>query len=472
MEPRARWALAITSIAFFIVMLDNLVVMTAVPPIREELHASLEELEWTVNAYTLTFAVLLLMGAALGDRFGRRRLFAIGLSIFTVASAGAALASNMEMLIAARAVQGLGAAILTPLTLTLLSDAFPRERRGLALGISSGVSGIAIASGPLVGGAITESISWHWIFWLNVPIGIVTVPLALLRFRESFGPARRLDVPGLVLGSVGLLGLVWGMINGNSKGWASAEIVSLLLAGTVLTVAFVLWELRAPAPMLPMRFFRSRAFSAANAASFLMYFGMFGSIFLLTQFLQTAQGLSPLGAGLRLLPWTAIPLVVAPLGGILGERMPKALMATGLSLQALGLVWMAAVITPTVDYVRLVVPFLVSGAGMAMFFAPVLLVTLASVRRVEEGQASGAQAAIRELGGVFGVVVLASIFASYGGYASPDSFSDGTVVAVAVGAVVVALGALACLLVPPLGERDRRRTTAAHEIIAVVKGEG
>jgi EmrB/QacA subfamily drug resistance transporter len=472
MERRARWTLAITAIAFFIVMLDNLVVMTALPLIRVDLHASLEELEWTVNAYTLTFAVLLLTGAALGDRYGRKRLFAVGLALFTLASAGAALATNMETLIAARAVQGIGGAILTPLTLTLLSDAFPSERRGFALGVWSGISGIAVASGPLVGGAIAEGISWQWIFWVNVPIGLVTLPLALLGLRESFGPSRRFDLTGLSLASVGLFGIVWGAINGNAKGWTSAEIVLALLAGAALLVVFALWELRAPAPMLPLRFFRNRAFSAANVASLLMYFGMFGSIFLLMQFLQTAQRLSPLAAGVRLLPWTAVPLVVAPLAGIFGERMPKPLMAVGLTLQAVGLAWIAAVLTPTVAYVELVVPFIISGAGMAMFFAPVLLVVLAAVRRAEEGQASGAQAAIRELGGVFGVAVLASVFASYGGYATPASFTDGTVAAVWVGAVVVALGAVACLAIPPLGERERRRTTAAHEIIAVIKGDG
>jgi EmrB/QacA subfamily drug resistance transporter len=471
MERGARWTLVITSIAFFIVMLDNLVVMTALPVIRVDLHASLQELEWTVNAYTLTFAVLLLTGAALGDRFGRKRLFTIGLAIFTLASAAAALSSSMQSLIAARAVQGVGGAILTPLTLTLLSDAFPKERRGVALGIWSGISGIAVASGPLVGGAIVESISWHWIFWLNVPIGLAALPLAFFQLRESFGADRRLDLPGLVLASVGLLGIVWGMINGNARGWTSRDIIVALLAGAVLIVAFVFWELRTPAPMLPMRFFRNRAFSAANVASLLMYFGMFGSIFLLAQFLQTAQGFSPLAAGVRLLPWTAVPLVVAPIAGILGERMPKALMALGLALQAIGLAWMAAVITPTVNYIQLVVPFIISGAGMAMFFAPVLLVVLASVRQVEEGKASGAQAAIRELGGVFGIVALAAVFASYGSYASANSFSDGTVVAVWVGAAVVAVGALACLAIPPLRQRDLRRTTGVHEISAILEGK-
>ncbi|MGH3084687.1 MAG: DHA2 family efflux MFS transporter permease subunit, partial [Gaiellaceae bacterium] len=299
-RPRTLWTFVITSLALFMVVLDNLVVSTALPVIRTDLNASLEGLEWTVNAYTLTFAVFLLTGAALGDRFGRRRVFVAGLTIFTGASAAAALAPTMDALIVARAIQGIGGAIVTPLTLTILSEAFPKEKRGLALGAWSGIAGLAVASGPLVGGAVVDGISWQWIFWLNVPIGILLVPLAFGFLRETHGPAGGLDLPGLALVSLGLLGLVWGLIHGNGDGWTSPQIVASLGVGAVLTAAFVAWELRAQAPMLPMRFFRNRAFAAANGASLLMYFGMFGSIFLLAQFLQTVQGHSPLGAGLRI----------------------------------------------------------------------------------------------------------------------------------------------------------------------------
>jgi EmrB/QacA subfamily drug resistance transporter len=439
----------ITSLALFMVVLDNLVVSTALPVIRTDLGASLEELEWTVNAYTLTFAVLLLTGAALGDRFGRRRMFAIGLTIFTAASAAAALAPSMDALILARAIQGVGGAIVTPLTLTILSDAFPKEKRGLALGAWSGIAGLAVASGPLVGGAVVDGISWQWIFWLNVPLGILLLPLAMRFLRETRGPASTLDLTGLGLASAGLLGLVWGLIHGNGDGWTSPQIVASLTAGAVLTAGFVAWELRAPAPMLPMRFFRDRAFAAANGASLLMYFGMFGSIFLLTQFLQTVQGHSPLGAGLRVLPWTAMPMIVAPIAGALSDRIGgRPLMAVGLSLQAVGLGWLAAVSTPTVPYSDLVIPFILSGTGMAMFFAPVANVVLSAVRPEEEGQASGANNAIREVGGVFGVAVLASVFASYGGYGTPQSFVDGLTPAIWVGAIVVAVGALISLAIP------------------------
>jgi EmrB/QacA subfamily drug resistance transporter len=448
-KTRTLWTFVITSFALFMVVLDNLVVSTALPVIRTDLGATLEELEWTVNAYTLTFAVFLLTGAALGDRFGRRRVFVAGLAIFTGASAAAALAPTTDALIAARAIQGIGGAIVTPLTLTILSGAFPKEKRGLALGAWSGIAGLAVASGPLVGGAVVDGISWQWIFWLNVPVGILLIPLAYTFLRESHGPAGQLDLPGLALASGGLLGLVWGLVNGNGDGWTSPQIVGSLVAGAILTAGFVAWELRAPAPMLPMRFFRDRAFAAANGASLLMYFGMFGSIFLLAQFLQTVQGHSPLGAGLRVLPWTAMPMVVAPIAGALSDRIGgRPLMAGGLALQAIGLGWLAAVSTPSVPYTELVVPFILSGTGMAMFFAPVANVVLSSVRPSEEGQASGANNTIREVGGVFGVAVLASVFAHQGGYGTPQTFVDGLSPAIWVGAIVVAVGAVISLAIP------------------------
>jgi EmrB/QacA subfamily drug resistance transporter len=460
-QARMIWTFAITSIALFMVVLDNLVVSTAIPVIRVDLNASLEQLEWTVNAYTLTFAVLLLTGAALGDRFGRRKVFLLGLALFTGASAAAALAPSIEALIAARAIQGVGGAIVTPLSLTILSDAFPAKRRGLAIGAWSGIAGLAVAAGPLVGGAVVEGISWQWIFWLNVPVGLVLLPLGL-RLRESHGPDRALDLPGLALASGGLLGIVWGLVNGNADGWTSTGIVLALTAGAALLVAFVLWELRAREPMLPLRFFRNRAFAAANGASLLMYFGMFGSIFLLTQFFQTAQGYSPLESGLRVLPWTAMPMVVAPLAGALSDRIGgRPLMAGGLALQALGLAWIATVSEPDVGYASLVLPFILSGTGMAMFFAPVANVVLSSVKTTEEGKASGANNAIREVGGVLGVAVLASVFARYGDFTPPAEFNDGLVPATWIGAGVVAAGALIALAIPPIRRRRQERLEPA-----------
>jgi EmrB/QacA subfamily drug resistance transporter len=442
------WTLAITSIALFMVSLDNLVVTTALPVIRGELHASISQLEWTVNAYTLTFAVLLLTGAALGDRFGRRRMFVLGLLLFTGASAAAALATTATSLDVARAVQGIGGAIVTPLTLTILSSAVPAGRRGLALGIWGGVGGLAVALGPLLGGAIVDGVSWHWIFWLNVPIGLVLAPLAWRRLDETTGVDRGLDLPGVALASTGLLGIVWGLVRGNGVGWTSAQIVGTIVVGVLLVAAFVVWELRASSPMLPMQFFRNRTFALTNVASLLMYFGMFGSIFLLAQFFQTVQHYSPLQSGLRILPWTAMPMIIAPIAGAVSDRIGgQRLMAAGLFLQAAGLLWIAGISSPTTPYVDLIGPFMLSGVGMALFFAPVANVVLGSVRPEQEGKASGANNAIRELGGVFGVAVLAAVFSHVGGYQTPESFAHGMTIAVYIGGSLVGVGALAAALI-------------------------
>ena len=443
---RVLWTFAISSIALFMAALDNLVVTTALPVIRASFQANLAELEWIVNAYTLTFAVLLLTGAALGDRFGRKRLFIIGLVIFTGGSAIAALSSNVTVLIVARAIQGLGGAILTPLSLTILSAAVPRERRAVALGAWGGIAGLAIAIGPLVGGAISEGLAWQWIFWVNVPIGLVAIPMAYARLTETHGPSTRLDLPGLGLVSSGLFAVVWGLVRANEQGWTSPEILGSFAAGIVLLAGFVAWEARSAEPMLPLRLFRSRSFSAANVVSMLMTFGMFGSIFLLAQFFQVVQHYSPLQAGLRTLPWTIMPVFVAPIAGLLSSRTgTRPLLVVGMTFQAIALGWMSLVITPTVDYGAIVPSFILAGVGMGLFFAPIANVVLSAVRPEEEGKASGANNAIRELGGVFGVAVLASIFSANGGYATGQTFVDGLVPAMQVGTVVVAFGALAAL---------------------------
>jgi EmrB/QacA subfamily drug resistance transporter len=446
---RSIWTLAIVSVALFMVTLDNLVVTNALVSIREDLGATLEELEWTVNAYTLSFAVFLLTGAALGDRLGRRAVFATGLGIFTIASAAAAVAPTTDALIASRALQGLGAAVITPLSLTLLSDAFAADKRGLALGIWSGVSGLGVALGPVVGGAVVEGFSWQWIFWLNVPIGIALAPIALAALKESHGPSRSLDVPGVALASAGLLGVVFGIVRSQELGWTSSTVLGSIAAGAVLLAGFVAWELRAKTPMLPMRFFSNRAFSATNGVSLAMFFGSFGSIFLLAQFFQVAQGYSPLEAGIRTLPWTAMPIFVAPIAGILSDRLgSRPLMAAGLALQAAGLAWLAAVTAPSVAYGLLVPGFVMAGAGMALVFAPAANAVLGAVRPEEAGQASGATNTIREVGGVLGVAVLATVFSSNGGMVSPQAYVDGLVPAVWVGAAVLAFGALVALLIP------------------------
>jgi EmrB/QacA subfamily drug resistance transporter len=446
---RRGWTLGIVSLGLFMVVLDNLVVNVALPSIHRDLGASIQSLEWTVSAYILSYAVLLLTGAALGDRFGRKRMFMAGIALFTASSAAAALAPSIDTLIAARAIQGIGAAIATPLTLTLLADAFPPDRRGMAIGVWSGISGIAVALGPLVGGAVVQAASWQWIFWINVPIGIALVPLAGLRLTESHGPAARLDLVGLGLSSTGLFGIVFGLVRSQSLGWGSPVIVASLAAGVALVLAFVAYERRTDSPMLPMSFFASRGFAVTNAVSLAMYFGMFGSIFFLSQFLQNVLGNSPLQAGVKLLVWTGATMVVAPLAGFFSERYGSRLfMAAGLALQAIALGWLAADASVTQSYASMIGPFVLAGSGMALVFAPSANAVLASVRTDQAGQASGATNAIRELGGVLGIAVLGTIFSSGGGYATPQLFVSGLEPAMWVGTAVLAVGAVLPLLLP------------------------
>ena len=443
------WTFVITALALFMVSLDNLVVTMALPVIRRDLGASLSDLEWTVNAYTLSFAALLLLGAALGDRFGRARMFSIGLTIFTLGSAFAALAPSSGTLILARALQGVGGAISMPLTLTILSAAVSPARRPLALGAWGGISGLAIAIGPVVGGAIAQGLSWHWIFWLNVPIGIVTIALARFRLGESRGPGRSLDVPGVALASLGLLGIVWGVTHGNGRGWTDGQVLAAIGVGFALMAAFVAWEARASEPILPLGLFRRRASMTANGIAFLMSFGMFGSIFLLSQFFQIVQGLNPFDAGLRILPWTAMPVIVAPIAGMASGRIgARPILIAGMTLMAIGLAWMAGISSPTVAYPTLVPAFIVSGAGMGLFFAPIANVVLSAVPREDEGKASGVNNSIRELGGVFGVAVLAAIFSANGSYATPHTYVTGLVPALWMGAAVVAAGAVLAYALP------------------------
>ena len=449
MDRRGISALVVTGLALFMTVLDNLVVTTALPSIRADLGAAVGDLQWFVNAYTLTFAVLLLTGAALGDRFGRRRVFMLGLALFTAASAAAALAPSADALIAARAVQGVGGAIVTPLTLTLLAEAFPAGRRGLALGIWSGIAGVAVAIGPVIGGAIVDGISWHWIFWFNVPVGILTIVLASRLLSESHGAASRLDLVGAALATGGLAGLVWGIVRGNDVGWTSPQVLGALAVGVLGLAGFLVWESRTESPMLPLRLFRSRAFTATNLVSLAMYFGTFGSIFLLAQFLQTVQGYSAFEAGVRTLPWTIMPMFVAPIAGALSDRIGgRPLMAAGLGLQAIALFWLASITTVDVAYSRIILPFIVAGTGMALVFAPVANVVMGAVRAEEQGLASATNNMIREVGGVLGIAVLVAIFSAAGGYGSGQSFVDGLVPAVYTGAGVLAVGALVALRVP------------------------
>jgi EmrB/QacA subfamily drug resistance transporter len=456
MRTTTRWVVALTGVGSLMAALDTVVVSTALSTIRLDLGASVEQLEWTVNAYNLSFAVLLMTGAALGDRYGRRNLYAVGLGLFAAASAACALAPDAGSLIAARALQGAGAALLMPLGLALLSAAFPPERRGAAIGIFSAITGLSVASGPLVGGAVVEGLAWEWIFWLNVPIGLAAVPLVLTRMKESFGPDTALDIRGLVLVTGGALGIVWGLVRGNPAGWGSVEVVGSLVAGVLLICAFVAWELRARAPMLPMGFFRSRAFSAGNTAIFFTFASLFSAVFFFPQLLQTALGYGPLETGLRLVPWTATFMTVAPIAGALSDRIgERPLMVAGLSLQAAGMGWVALVAEPGVAYSTLLAPFIVAGVGISMAIPAAQNSVLGSAAMEAIGKAAGTNSMMRELGGVFGIAVVVAVFAGAGSYASAAAFIDGFGPAIGVGAGLALAGAAAGLALP-----GRRRAAA------------
>ncbi|MFD0685675.1 MFS transporter [Actinomadura fibrosa] len=439
----------VTGIALFMVALDNLIVTNALPAIRTDLGTGLEGLEWTVNAYTLTFAVLLLPAAAVADRYGRRRLFIGGLAVFTAASAAAALAPNIGTLIAARAVQGAGGAVVMPLTLTLLAAAVPPARRGVALAAWSTMSGLGVALGPVLGGAVTEYATWQWIFWVNVPVGVVLLALAPGFLTESRGAAKRLDVPGTLLVTGGLLGIVLGLVRGNEHGWTSAQVLGSLVAGVVLVLAFVGYELRARAPMLPMRLFRDRGFALTNVATLAMASGMFGATFLLVQFLQGVSQMGPLEAGVRTLPWTGMPILVAPLTApLIGRLGVRTVLAVALAFQAAGLGWLALVLAPDVSYGSMVPAFVLAGVGMGLFFPPAARAALGFAPPELAGVASGVSNAVRQLGTVLGVAVLGAVFSGQGGFGSPQTFVDGLLPAVWIGAAVVAAGAVAAALIP------------------------
>ena len=442
------WTLLLTSTAFFMVALDSLVVVTALPAMHRDLGGSISTLEWTVNAFTLTYAAGIITAAALGDRLGRRLVFVAGLAVFTLSSVACALAPSTEVLVAARAVQGLGAAMVMPLSLTILTSAFPPERRGAIVGIWGGIGGLAVAAGPLVGGAITQGLNWHWIFWVNAPIGVAAILLSLLRLPESTGPATRLDLIATALFGIGATGIVWGLIRAGDDGWQSPSTLGTLAAGFLLIAAFVAWELRVPEPMLPMRLFRSRSFSAGNVTAFLMAGTIFSAAFLIAQYMQFVHGYSPLDAGLRLLPWTATPLAVAPAAGLLSDRIGRRpVLVTGMLLQGGGLGWFALLATEGVAYGQLVLPLVVAGIGISMALPIAPTVVVSAVKPQQMGQASGVNSTMQRFGSAFAIAIAAAVFAAHGHLGSAAGFEAGFRPALTVVASLSLLGALSALAV-------------------------
>ncbi len=452
-----RWALALTSVAFFMTALDALVVVTALPAIHAGLGGSVATLEWTVNAYTLPFAAGIITAAALGDKFGRRRMYVTGLLLFTIASAACALAPTAGILITARAVQGLGAALVTPLSLTLLAAVFPPERRGSIIGIWGAIGGLAVAAGPLVGGAVVQGLDWHWIFWINVPIGLAAAALSVTRLPESRGPARRLDVGGVTLVAAGAVALAWGLVRTTNVGWGSTQVIAALCTGALLVAGFFAWERRVPEPMLPPRLLRIRAFTAANATGFLSMAAITSAAFLMSQFFQLGLGFSPLATGLRFLPWTATPLLVAPVAGRLADRIGvRPLMATGMAMQAGGLAWAAIEVTAGASYGELVLPLVIAGVGISMAIPTTPTAALDAVPPADIGTASGVQNTLQRFGAVFGVAIVTAVFSASGHLGSPAGVIAGVRPALGTSAGLSLVGAFAAL-----GAGRRRGVAAA-----------
>ncbi|WP_137873088.1 DHA2 family efflux MFS transporter permease subunit [Rhodococcus sp. Q] len=442
-------AMLAASLPMFMATLDNLVMTSALPVIQADLGASVEQLQWFLNAYTLAFATLMLAAAGLGDRLGRRRVFLWGIGVFAVASIASALSTSAEMLIAARTVQGVGAAAIMPLSLTLLAGAVPEAKRALAIGVWGGVSGLGVALGPVIGGAVVDGFSWQAIFWINVPVAVVAVPLALRALGESRGRSGPLDLPGVALAGVGVFLGVWGIVRGNDDGWTSATVIGSLSVAAIALVAFVIRETRTAHPVMPMHMFRSRNFSAANVIGLTFTLGMMGSVFLLSQYLQIVMGYSPFQAGLRTLPWTAAPMIVAPIAGILAPRVGlRALLVTGLSLQAASLVWMSFVFEASTGYPAMVPALAMAGIGMGMTFAPSATAVLADMPERDHATASSVNSTIREVGVALGIAILTAVFLANGGTLTPTGYTDALQPALLVGAVSVLVALVAAFWIP------------------------
>jgi EmrB/QacA subfamily drug resistance transporter len=464
--------LLLTSVASFMVILDALVVVTALPSIHRDLGGGIGTLQWTVSAYTIAFGAGILTAAALGDRLGRRRVFVAGLALFTAASAACALAPNSTTLITFRVLQGMGAAIIMPLGLTLLTSAFPQERRGAVVGIMGGVTGLAVACGPLVGGAVTQDLTWHWIFWINVPVGAIALVGAGLCLPESRGPQNRLDIPALVLVSAGVGVLIWGLVQGSQLGWTSTQGLTGLILGPVLILSFLAWEARATEPMIPLKIFRSTTFSSAVSTQFLMSAAIYSAAFLTSQFFQFALGDSPLGTGLRFLPWTATPLLIAPAAGALSDKIgARTLVVPGLLMQGAGFAWIVASASHHSGYGGYVAPFIIAGVGISMALPCVTTAGLNAVPPVLLGKAAGTLNTLQQFGAVFGIAIVTAVFNTHGSLAGPAAVTSGYRPALAVAAglsvlgAVVAVGIRRAARTHAVGSSPRPEETPAPEAI-------
>ncbi|WP_062355542.1 DHA2 family efflux MFS transporter permease subunit [Herbidospora yilanensis] len=447
-KDRQRWTLILASFASFMVGLDVLVVTTALPTLHEELGAGVAGLGWTVNAYELGFAAFILTGAALGDRFGRRNLFVAGIAIFTLASAVCALSTTIETLIAARAAQGIGGGIAIALALAVITDATPPQERGAAFGIWGAISGVAVAAGPLVGGLVIQGFAWQWIFWLNVPVGIALIVLSMMRIADTRGAVRGIDIVGLILSTLGVFGIAQSLIRGGDVGWTEPTILIGFIGGLIALILFVYWQTKAPSPMMPIGMFANLSFTGGCIAGFVLAAALYGNGFVFAQYLQLAEGNSPLGVGLRMLPWVGLAIFISPIAGKLADKMgERPLVIIGLLLHAIGFGAIAFMADAGTGYGAMIFPLLLAGVGVSIAFPTVASAVMRSVNPMEAGIAAGVSNTVRQVGAVFGVAAAAATFTATGGYGSAESFVDGFTPATIVLTVITLVGVLAAFII-------------------------
>lgn len=441
--------LSVTCIALFMAMLDNLVLGVALPSIQEDLGATMSDLEWFMNAYTLAFAVLLIPFSMLGDTIGRKKVFLGGVVVFTLGSLLSGLSESSLALIAFRALQGAGGAAIVPLSLTLVNHAFPPDKRAAAIGLWSGISGLGLSIGPLVGGLIMEGAPWQMIFYVNVPVGVLAFLFGLRWLEESRGVRKPLDPAGVVLLTTGLFGIIFGLKQGNTEGWGAPIVYGSLASGGLMLLLFYMWVRRRVNPFVRFDLFRNKNYTFYVFAGFWMNAGVFGAIFLLTLFLQQAQGHSPLGAGVREMAWTTMTMIAAPLAGLAVSRLGnKNVLLTGLLFQAAALSWFAWLIYSegaVFPFSAMLGPMMLAGTGMGLSFTPLSHGSISSVPDNAAGEASGIGNATRELGGVFGIAISGLIFQSGATIQSPDDFARNIVPSLGAGAIMMAVAFLGVL---------------------------
>ena len=426
-DNRKWWTLGAMCFALFMIMLDNTVVNVALPSIQRSLHTTLGNLEWTVNAYTLTFGVLLVTGGRMGDIFGRRRMFLSGVVLFAVSSAAIGLAPSDSLLIAGRAIQGVGAAFMMPATLSIITNTFPAAERGRAIGTWAGVSALALALGPVVGGALTQYVSWRAIFFINVPVAVGAVAVTLFATHESRDETidRTIDIPGIATLSIGLTALILALVESTSWGWGSTKVIALLAIAAIGLVAFMLVELKySAAPMVQFEFFKSRTFFGANLVAFIVSFAMLAMFFLTALYIQNILGYSPLQAGVRFLPTTLMIVLIAPIAGRLADRIgPRPPMVVGLALTTLAL-FLQTRITVSSGYTDLLPAFVLMGIGMALVMSPMSTAAMNAVPATKAGVASGILSMNRMVGGTFGVALLGTVFTTMSRHRLEDNLAQ------------------------------------------------